>query len=119
MDSERVRHLAIRQLLDFAQSTVWPETCLGAIQGDSGAPTQARAEEALMHIRIHETMQVGDLIAAAYDEAARQTSDADEASRVATRVVTRFLRGARRALPPPRIPSAPSGPRTPGQGENQ
>jgi hypothetical protein len=72
-----------------------------------------------MHIRIQETMQVGDLIVAAYDEAARQTSDAREVSRVATRVVTKFLRGARRALPPPRIVSAPSGTRNSGQGDNQ
>jgi hypothetical protein len=54
-----------------------------------------------MHIRIHETMQLGDLIAAAYDEAERQASDARDVSRVATRVVTKFLRSARRALPPP------------------
>ena len=72
-----------------------------------------------MIIRIHETMQVGDLIVAAYDEAARQTSDPREASRVATRVVTEFLRRAPRALPPPRIVSAPSGSRTSGQGDNQ
>jgi hypothetical protein len=72
-----------------------------------------------MQIHIHETMQVGDLIAAAYDEAARQTSDAGEASRVATRVVARLLESARRALPPLRIVSAPSSARNSGQGENQ
>jgi chaperonin GroES len=54
-----------------------------------------------MRIRIHETMQVGDLIAAAYDEAARQTSDPRDVSRVATQVVSQFLESARRALPPP------------------
>jgi hypothetical protein len=72
-----------------------------------------------MHIRIHETMQVGDLIAAAYDEAARQTSDAREVSRVATRVVTKFLRSARRALPPPVITLTPSRTRTSRQRDNQ
>jgi hypothetical protein len=72
-----------------------------------------------MHIHIHETIQVGDLIAAAYDEAARQTNDADEASRVATRVVARLLESARRALPPPRIVSTLSSTRSSGQGENQ
>jgi hypothetical protein len=61
----------------------------------------------MMHIRIHETIQVGDLIVAAYDEAARQTSDAREASRVATRVVTQFLLRAPRALPPPQIVPPP------------
>jgi hypothetical protein len=72
-----------------------------------------------MHIRIHETMQVGDLIAAAYDEAARQTSDAREVSRVATRVVTKFLRSARRALPPPVTTLTPSSTRNSRQRDNQ
>jgi hypothetical protein len=58
-----------------------------------------------MHVRIHETIQVGDLIAAAFDEAALQTSDAHEATLVATRVVETLLQTARRALPPPRAPA--------------
>jgi hypothetical protein len=72
-----------------------------------------------MHIRIHETMQVGDLIAAAYDEAARQTSDAREVSRVATRVVSEFLRSARRALPPPPTTGEPASKRDSRQRENK
>jgi len=72
-----------------------------------------------MHIRIHETMQLGDLIAAAYDEAARQASDSRDVSRVATRVVTKFLRSARRALPPPLTAVTSSRSRSARQRENQ
>ena len=54
-----------------------------------------------MQIHIHETVQLGDLIAAAFDEAALHTSDPGEANRVATRVVEHLLLRARRALPPP------------------
>jgi|tagenome__1003787_1003787.scaffolds.fasta_scaffold13001060_2 hypothetical protein len=59
-----------------------------------------------MQIRIHETVQLGDLIAAAFDEAALHTNDPGEANRVATRVVEHLLLRARRALPPPRAPTA-------------
>ena len=72
-----------------------------------------------MHIRIHETMQLGDLIAAAYDEAARQAGDSRDVSRVATRVVTKFLRSARRALPPPLTAFTSSRSRSARQRENQ
>jgi hypothetical protein len=64
-------------------------------------------------------MQLGDLIAAAYDEAARQTSDAREVSRVATRVVTKFLQSARRALPPPVTTFTSSSTRNSRQRDNQ
>ena len=46
----------------------------------------------------HTTVQIGQLIAAAFDEAAKYTTDPREVSRLATRAVTRMLRRARRAL---------------------
>jgi len=54
------------------------------------------------------TVQLGDLIAAAFDLAALESVDPREVSRRATLVVTHLLRRARYASPArPRQPSAP------------
>ena len=48
-----------------------------------------------MEAKTHTTKMLGDLIADAFDEAARRTADPKEASRLATEAVIRLLRGAR------------------------
>jgi hypothetical protein len=57
-----------------------------------------------MTTRVHKTVQLGELIAAAFDEAARHSSDPREVSRMATRAVSGMLRRARATStsPPPR-----------------
>jgi len=50
----------------------------------------------------HETVQVGDLVAAAFDGAATHSSDPHEVSWLATRAVRLLLRGASKAATPPR-----------------
>ena len=57
-------------------------------------------------IRIHETIEVGDLIAAAFDEAGRHSSDSRVVARLATRIVTRLLRKGRK--PPALRPTLPT-----------
>jgi hypothetical protein len=49
------------------------------------------------------TVRIGDLVAAVFDEAARFSADAREASLLATEVVTRLMLRARRIS----IPSPP------------
>lgn len=56
-----------------------------------------------------ETVQVGDLVAAAFDGAATHSSDPQEVSWLATRTVRLLLRGASRAAPPPRAWLPPGG----------
>lgn len=58
-----------------------------------------------MPIGVHETMQLGDLIVAAFDDTARLCTDSRDVPRVATRVVTQLLRGVGRASPPCPLPN--------------
>jgi len=51
-----------------------------------------------MSTNAHETAQLGELVVAAFDEAAQYTSDPREVSHLATRAVMRLLR---QALPRP------------------
>jgi hypothetical protein len=61
-----------------------------------------------MQFRLHQMMQLGDLIAAAYEEAERVSSDPHEVSRLATGAIENMLRAARRV--PRYIPArAPDG----------
>jgi hypothetical protein len=53
-----------------------------------------------MKAQAHETAQLGELVAIAFDNAARYSSDAREVSRLATQAVTRMLRHARRVSTP-------------------
>jgi hypothetical protein len=48
----------------------------------------------------HAVMRLGDLVVAAFDEAALQSSDPKEVSRLATRTVRYLLRAVRRAWAP-------------------
>jgi hypothetical protein len=48
-----------------------------------------------MRTRIHETAQLGELVVAVFDEAARYGTDPEEVSRIATRAVMHMLRRAR------------------------
>jgi hypothetical protein len=45
-----------------------------------------------MHTNAHETAQLGELVVAAFDEAAQYSSDPREVSRLATRAVMHLLR---------------------------
>jgi hypothetical protein len=49
-----------------------------------------------MQFRLHQMMQLGDLIAAAYEEAESVSSDPREVSRLATGAIENLLRAARR-----------------------
>jgi len=51
-------------------------------------------EEELVKRRTHGTARLGDLIAAAFDEAARYSTDPREVSRLATRAVRHLMRRA-------------------------
>lgn len=59
------------------------------------APQQAQ-EEGVVKRRTHGTARLGDLIAAAFDEAARHSADPKEVSRLATQAVRYLLRRAGR-----------------------
>ncbi len=52
-------------------------------------------------MRTHETVMLGDLIVAAFDEAARSSRDPKGTSRLAALIVRRLLRTAPRILLPP------------------
>ena len=52
-----------------------------------------------MKTHVHKTALLGDLVVAAFDEAARHSADPREVSRLATRTVARLLRRARRTSP--------------------
>lgn len=47
-----------------------------------------------MELNMHKTVQIGELIAAAFDEADRYSSDPREVSRLATRAVMHMLRSS-------------------------
>ena len=49
-----------------------------------------------MSTQIHRTAELGEVVAAAFDEAARWTTAPREVSRLATQVVAHVLRRARR-----------------------
>lgn len=53
-----------------------------------------------MTTNIHQTVQIGDLIVAAFDVAAKYSTDSREISRLATRAVIRMLRNPRKTSPP-------------------
>ena len=59
-----------------------------------------------------ETKQLGDLIVAAYDEAAQDNDDPSEASRVAADVVMHLLQHARSTSEAPRLLLPPTGHQT-------
>jgi hypothetical protein len=48
-----------------------------------------------MRTNVRKTVQLGELVVAAFDKAAQFTTDAQEISRLATRAVMRMLRRAR------------------------
>jgi hypothetical protein len=54
------------------------------------------AEENSMNTHRHTTAEFGDLVVAAYDEAARFSANPREVSRLATQAVAHMLRHARR-----------------------
>ena len=59
-----------------------------------------------MRTTVHNTTQLGDLVVAAFDEAAQYGADPEEVSDLATRAVRHMLRHARKAstlLSPPEI----------------
>jgi hypothetical protein len=53
-----------------------------------------------MKTSIQQTIRLGDLVVAVFDEAARHGSDPEEVSRLATQTVLYMLRYARRPLTP-------------------
>lgn len=53
-----------------------------------------------MKTSTQQTIRLGDLVVAVFDEAARHGPDPEEVSRLATQTVLHILRYARRALPP-------------------
>ena len=53
-----------------------------------------------MYMKLNKTVQLGELVTAAFDEAAQYSSDQLEISRLATGAVMRMLRRARK-IPPP------------------
>ncbi|AUX40534.1 uncharacterized protein SOCE26_019350 [Sorangium cellulosum] len=54
-----------------------------------------------MTTNIHKTAQLGDLVAAAFDQAAHYSTDPSEVSRLATQAVMQVVRRMRRTLAPP------------------
>jgi len=59
-----------------------------------------------MKTYVHKALQVGELIVAAFDEAARYSADPREVSLLATRAVTHILRGTQRILSPASLPTS-------------
>jgi hypothetical protein len=49
-----------------------------------------------MRTDVHKTVQLGELVVAAFDKAAQVSTDPQEASRLAKRMLTRILRRARK-----------------------
>ena len=62
------------------------------------------AEEGTVKMKTEKTAQLGDLIADAFDEAARHSTDPREVSRLATEAVMLLMRRARR-LSASRLPA--------------
>jgi hypothetical protein len=60
-----------------------------------------------MTTHLHKTTELGELVAIAFDHAARYSTDPREVSRLATQAVTRMLRHARRIAIPKRDGDAP------------
>ena len=58
-------------------------------------------ERKKMKTHTHETIRLGDLVVAVFDEAAHYSSDPKEVSRLATQAVMHILRAARNILDPP------------------
>jgi hypothetical protein len=56
-------------------------------------------------MNIHKTAQLGDLIVAAFEEAAHYSTDPKEVSRLATMAVMHMWRRARMALALPSLPA--------------
>ena len=50
-----------------------------------------------MRTDVHKTVQLGELVVAAFDKAAQVSTDPQEVSRLATRMLTRILQRARKA----------------------
>jgi len=59
-----------------------------------------------MRTHIHNTVQLGELVAAVFDSAAEHGGNPEEVSRLATSAVTYMLRHARRTLIAPSTPTA-------------
>ena len=55
-----------------------------------------------MSTNVQQTAQLGELVVAAFDEAADYSSDPREVSRLATRAVMHLLRRGRKTSPAPR-----------------
>ena len=72
------------------------------------AMSQQEGERNLMKTGTPKTMQLGELIAAAFDKAAQQSSDPREISRLATMAVQRMLRRARKTSSPISTPTTSS-----------
>jgi hypothetical protein len=88
------------QVTGFIVRNCWLESCLG------------RHED--MSENIDDEGRLGDLIVAAFDEAAQFTTDPAEASQLATRAVTHILERTRRPFPPLKAPVALDRPLSPG-----
>jgi hypothetical protein len=58
-----------------------------------------------MRTNIHKTTPLGDLVVAAFDEAALYSADPREVSRLATQAVMNMLGRARRTSTPPSRPT--------------
>jgi hypothetical protein len=58
-----------------------------------------------MSTHVHNTTQLGELVVAVFDEAARYSANPRDVSRLAARVVKRMVRRGRRALAPRRPPT--------------
>ena len=54
-----------------------------------------------MRTHVHKTAQLGELVAAVFDQAARYSADQREVSRLATLAVAHLLRRARKISIPP------------------
>jgi hypothetical protein len=59
-----------------------------------------------MTTHFHTEAIVGDIVVAAFDEAARQSNDPVEISRLATGLVAKMLRHAHRARPARAVPAS-------------
>jgi len=58
-----------------------------------------------MTTNVRRTVQLGDLVVAAFDRAAKHSADPREVSRLATQAVKRILRHARRTSTLPSLPT--------------
>jgi len=62
-----------------------------------------------MRTNVHQTVQFGELVVAAFDRAARFSTDPREVSRLATSAVVHMLRHAQQTSPAPKRLSSPDG----------